>query len=75
MTDPVFYLHHAQLDRVWWLWQMRDKANRVHDYDGEGDNGKNVTLSDVLPLAGLAEDVTVVDIMDTERGEMCYRYS
>lgn len=53
---------------------MRDKKNRVHDYSGEGDNGKNVTLSDVLPLAGLDADLTVADIMDTEGGEMCYRY-
>ncbi|KAH6695254.1 hypothetical protein F5X68DRAFT_186745 [Plectosphaerella plurivora] len=73
-NDPVFYLHHSQLDRVWWLWQMRDKKNRVHDYGGEGDNGQNVTLSDVLPLAGLDADLTVADIMDTEGGEMCYRY-
>ncbi|OHW95205.1 tyrosinase central domain containing protein [Colletotrichum incanum] len=72
-NDPIFYLHHAQLDRVWWLWQMRDKKNRVHDYGGAGDRG-NVSLTDTLPLAGLEKDVTVADIMDTERGEMCYRY-
>ncbi|GKT43545.1 tyrosinase ustQ [Colletotrichum spaethianum] len=72
-NDPIFYLHHAQLDRVWWLWQMRDKKNRVHDYGGTGDRG-NVSLTDTLPLAGLDKDVTVADIMDTERGELCYRY-
>ncbi|GKT58439.1 tyrosinase-like protein [Colletotrichum tofieldiae] len=72
-NDPIFYLHHAQLDRVWWLWQMRDKKNRVHDYGGTGDRG-NVSLADILPLAGLEKDVAVTDIMDTERGEMCYRY-
>ncbi|KAK2025705.1 Di-copper centre-containing protein [Colletotrichum zoysiae] len=72
-NDPIFYLHHAQLDRVWWLWQMRDKNNRVHDYGGEGDRG-NVSLTDTLPLAGLDKDLTVADIMDTEGGEMCYRY-
>lgn len=72
-NDPIFYLHHSQLDRVWWLWQMRDKENRVKDYGGEGD-GRNVTMSDTLPLAGLDKDVTVADIMDTEAGELCYRY-
>src|SRR4051794_30864747 len=20
-TDPAFFLHHAMIDRVWWLWQ------------------------------------------------------
>jgi tyrosinase len=52
---------------------MRDKENRVKDYGGEGD-GRNVTMSDTLPLAGLDKDVTVADIMDTELGELCYRY-
>jgi tyrosinase len=73
VADPIFYLHHSQLDRVWWLWQMRDKENRVKDYGGEGDS-HNVTLTDILPLAGLEKDVTVADIMDTEAGELCYRY-
>jgi tyrosinase len=26
--DPVFYLHHAQIDRVYWIWQMLDFENR-----------------------------------------------
>ena len=26
--DPAFYLHHAQVDRVFWIWQMLDFANR-----------------------------------------------
>lgn len=44
------------------------------NYGGEGDRGVNVTLTDMLPLAGLDRDLTVADIMDTEGGEMCYRY-
>lgn len=73
-VDPIFYLHHGQLDRVWWLWQNRDKANRIKDYSGANLNGGNVSLTDVLPLAGLDKDVTVAEIMDTEGGELCYRY-
>jgi tyrosinase len=26
--DPAFYLHHAQIDRVYWIWQMLDFQNR-----------------------------------------------
>lgn len=26
--DPAFYLHHGQIDRVWWIWQMLDFPNR-----------------------------------------------
>lgn len=24
--DPIFFLHHAQIDRVWALWQKKDPA-------------------------------------------------
>lgn len=74
-TDPIFYLHHAQLDRVWWLWQMRDRQQRTQEYGGIGDRSMNVSLTDVLPLAGLDEDLTVADIMDTEANGLCYRYA
>ena len=26
--DPAFYLHHSQIDRVYWIWQMLDFFNR-----------------------------------------------
>ncbi|KAK4207267.1 hypothetical protein QBC37DRAFT_299086 [Rhypophila decipiens] len=28
--DPVFYFHHAMLDRLWWIWQMQDPENRIN---------------------------------------------
>ncbi|KAJ9365699.1 hypothetical protein DTO280E4_668 [Paecilomyces variotii] len=27
-TDPVFFLHHAQVDRMWWMWQAIDLKTR-----------------------------------------------
>jgi tyrosinase len=71
--DPLFYLHHSQLDRIWWLWQLRDKENRIYNHDSMRAN-ENVTLSDTIPLVRLDRDLTVADILDTEGGEMCYRY-
>lgn len=73
-ADPIFYLHHSQLDRIFWLWQSKDKEARVYDYSGEGPDNSTVSLSDVIILSGLDMDVTVAEIMDTEGGEMCYRY-
>ncbi len=26
--DPAFFLHHSQIDRVYWIWQMLDFPNR-----------------------------------------------
>jgi tyrosinase len=27
--DPLFYLHHTWLDKIFWDWQARDRATRV----------------------------------------------
>ncbi|KAI1360115.1 hypothetical protein F5Y08DRAFT_344034 [Xylaria arbuscula] len=32
--DPVFYLHHGWLDKLWWEWQKRDLPNRYTDMGG-----------------------------------------
>lgn len=32
--DPIFYLHHANLDRIWWTWQSMDLDARLTDMDG-----------------------------------------
>lgn len=34
--DPVFYLHHAQIDRLWTLWQQLDPKARQYALDGTG---------------------------------------
>ncbi|MCJ1352127.1 MAG: hypothetical protein MMC33_002111 [Icmadophila ericetorum] len=33
-NDPVFYMHHAMLDRVWTIWQSVDPATRIFALDG-----------------------------------------
>ncbi|KAF2679807.1 Di-copper centre-containing protein [Lentithecium fluviatile CBS 122367] len=32
--DPLFYLHHTWLDKIWADWQSRDQAKRVKDISG-----------------------------------------
>lgn len=32
--DPIFYLHHAQIDRVWAIWQAQDCKNRKYQVGG-----------------------------------------
>jgi tyrosinase len=27
-NEPVFFLHHGNIDRVYWIWQMLDFPNR-----------------------------------------------
>ncbi len=32
--DPLFYLHHTWLDKVFWDWQARDRATRTTTIGG-----------------------------------------
>lgn len=32
--DPAFYLHHAQIDRIWSIWQSLDPTNRQYQLQG-----------------------------------------
>lgn len=47
------------------------------EYLGEAayvDDSKDATLDDLIILGGLAPDVRVRDIIDTESVLLCYRY-
>ncbi|KAI0474996.1 amino acid transporter [Xylariaceae sp. FL0804] len=41
--DPIFYLHHTNLDRLWWEWQAADLPARLTDMGG---NLVTTTLDD-----------------------------
>ncbi len=32
--DPLFYLHHTWLDKVFWDWQALDRATRTTSING-----------------------------------------
>ncbi|KAF4822325.1 Tyrosinase ustQ [Colletotrichum tropicale] len=75
-NDPIFYLHHAQIDRLWWKWQQEDAKTRLYQYEGEHqrDSTGNPTLSDILQFDGFIEDAPVSHVMDTQNKFLCYRY-
>ncbi|GIZ48654.1 hypothetical protein CKM354_001170600 [Cercospora kikuchii] len=81
-NDPVFFLHHAQIDRLWWLWQQKDPKKRnaefggnrmQEDFGAEGSSPK-AQLGDVMSVRELGGDVKVKDFMTTESPRLCYRY-
>ncbi|WYZ44479.1 hypothetical protein EsH8_VII_000915 [Colletotrichum jinshuiense] len=79
-NDPLFFLHHTQVDRLWWLWQNQDLENRTKEYFGSAENflehphnmGSHPT--DVLQMGGLTSNGKVVDYLDTRAGHLCYTY-
>ncbi|KAJ6109988.1 hypothetical protein N7486_002223 [Penicillium sp. IBT 16267x] len=75
-NDPVFFLHHSQIDRLWWNWQ-KYSADRFLQYNGPAQLGGDVegVLTDLLEYGGfLPFDPSVGDLMDTEGELLCYRY-
>ncbi|KAH8668672.1 hypothetical protein BX600DRAFT_510745 [Xylariales sp. PMI_506] len=71
-NDPIFFLHHTQLDRIWWIWQQKDKERRLRAYHGSVKHP--ASPEDVLPYEPLSANITVADILDTETAMLCYRY-
>ncbi|KAL2193336.1 hypothetical protein P885DRAFT_45786 [Corynascus similis CBS 632.67] len=78
-ADPVFWLHHAQVDRVWAIWQGQDVSRRTYQVWGTRTSGNdppsdNVTLETAMDFGVLGEMRTVGDVSSTVDGEYCYLY-
>ncbi|KAH7370471.1 hypothetical protein BKA65DRAFT_418020 [Rhexocercosporidium sp. MPI-PUGE-AT-0058] len=81
-AEPVFWLHHGQVDRHWWIWQNQDPANRVQQYKGgtimmqpNSPPGKitdiqNLSVTAPKGYAGIASK----DLVSTLAGPFCYIY-
>jgi tyrosinase len=78
-NDPLFFLHHANLDRIWYIWQKRH--NIIYDIGGPlWANGTGVTTFDTFLDMGvfLAPPIPARKVMDTlnrdDTGILCYEY-
>ncbi|KAF9735418.1 hypothetical protein PMIN06_002598 [Paraphaeosphaeria minitans] len=80
--DPLFYTHHAMIDRVWWIWQLLDRKERTGAKGVSGTGtflnmppSANTTLDTVLNLGYAAgPPITVRELMSTTDGPFCYTY-
>jgi tyrosinase len=75
--DPLFYLHHANLDRVWAMWQDMDLEVRLRDISGYSSFFApfvNVTLDYQLNYSTLAPPIAIRDVMNTRGTTLCYEY-
>jgi tyrosinase len=88
-NDPLFFMHHAMVDRIWYLWQKKHAMNQYAYHGGSIPTATNATLyaefpngappflnfDSPLPSDGLLWDnVTIWDVMDTTSGILCYVY-
>ncbi|KXS97306.1 hypothetical protein AC578_10720 [Pseudocercospora eumusae] len=77
--DPYFWLQHAQVDRVWWIWQNLGRGReRIEIVAGQTQfavpNSTYATLDDVIELGVNAGGIKIRDAVDTLKGPFCYVY-
>lgn len=77
--DPSFVFHHAQVDRVWALWQGLDQAARTRQVADtmtikNQPPSANGTLDTVVDMGYLADAMTIGELSSTIDGPFCYIY-
>jgi tyrosinase len=77
--EPSFHLHHAMLDRVWWIWQNQDIVKRQNAINGtitmnNDPPSRAATLDDDTDIGLLGPKIKLRDLMSTTGGKMCYVY-
>ncbi|KAI8836346.1 hypothetical protein BC829DRAFT_54559 [Chytridium lagenaria] len=69
-NDPMFFFHHAFVDKVWWKWQQLCPHYKTA-YEGFLASGESVKTDDRLDGWGW----TAGQMLDTTAGPLCYTYS
>ncbi|KAL1646456.1 hypothetical protein SLS61_007817 [Didymella pomorum] len=79
VNDPAFWLHHAMLDRVYWIWQVlhpeeADKVAGTLTLQNRPPT-RNATIEEELLMGVNAEMKKIKDMFDTLAGTpLCYIY-
>jgi tyrosinase len=77
-NDPAFFLHHAMLDRVYWIWQALHlyQARTVAGSRTLAGTGPQTTAEDLIQTNYLnMPDVRIKDVLGTLDGSpLCYIY-
>jgi len=79
VNDPVFWLHHAMLDRIYWIWQTLHprEANEVTGTLTLSNKPptRNATIDEPLVLGVNGKTVKIRDVLNTLGGSpLCYIY-
>ncbi|CAE6488706.1 unnamed protein product [Rhizoctonia solani] len=84
-NDPLFYLHHANLDCIWARWQNANKKNKRSFGGGLTQDLAHFDTYPVgappaatswheLPTVGLTRPVKVSEVFETTNEYLCYVY-
>lgn len=87
-NEPIFWLHHAMVDKVWYDWQNANELNQRAFEGGsiqmidniivykQYPNGgpPNLHMDSVTTGEGLFDDFVIRDVISTTDGILCYSY-
>ena len=80
-SDPYFWFHHTQIDRVWWTWQNQDLEHRRWTVAGtltfqNIPPTRNATLDDEMTMGNYLGfgNITIRDAGSSLAGPFCYVY-
>jgi tyrosinase len=87
-NDPLFFMHHAMIDKIWYDWQSYDPVNvnsffggsvqHIESWDAYNQYPSGgppyLSLDSMMPADGLFPEVTIGDVMNTTGGFLCYVY-
>ncbi|KAL4899888.1 hypothetical protein BDW74DRAFT_188771 [Aspergillus multicolor] len=76
--DPLFWFHHAQVDRIWSIWQALNFPEREYALDGtltllNFPPSRNATLADPMRF-DFSPDIPIGDAMSPTKNRYCYIY-
>ncbi|KAJ6626038.1 Di-copper centre-containing protein [Mycena sp. CBHHK59/15] len=87
-NDPLFWMHHAMVDKMWFDWQNRHLSNTKAFFGGSVQALENVTyhniypngaapfynINSIMPSDGLFPQAKISDVISTTEGMLCYVY-
>ncbi|KAF7349069.1 Di-copper centre-containing protein [Mycena venus] len=87
-NEPLFWLHHGMVDKMWFDWQNKHPSNKKAFFGGsvqaldnstyyhEFPNGAGpfYNISSTMPSDGLFPPPKISDVLSTTDGMLCYVY-
>ncbi|PWY86789.1 tyrosinase [Aspergillus heteromorphus CBS 117.55] len=78
-AEPMFWIHHAQIDRIWTIWQGLDPAKRRNAIWGTHTRADmppsaNMTLDEMLDFGFISTPREFATLMNPLAGPFCYYY-
>jgi len=73
--DPIFWLHHSNIDRLWQVWLSNDPTRtNPPDTNWQKPRGLNLPFQ-FLDEAGASQDCDPQDVLNTETSKFTYKYA